>query len=636
MKKIIILVLALCLVLCACNKTPGTNPGTDPQTQTQNGDDNSGNPVTLPAAELNSLQTVGSYGEVYKALSAYAEKAYSTTTTNGAWLAGDDMAVAEEAEVEMEAPASEATFSADGAKAAGAEEGIGNGDFSETNVQTEGVDEADIVKTDGRYIYHLNDNQLIIYEAADGEANIVSETEIFDYDHDFSDYYEYFSDMYLAGDSLVLIGQYEEYSSDHDYKTEAVAQIYNISDREAPVKGDMIGQTGYINTTRLVGNMLYIISNEYVYDYDESEPTTYIPCVYRNGEEELVAIDDICLPIEVESTSWLTVSAYDVTTGERISTKTMLGSANTVYMSQNNIYVAEVTWQNDDDNTYTEDQYKVTEHKSYSTINIHKFAYDAGQIEYVNSGAVNGTLMDQFSLDEYNGNLRVVTTSNYSFYKDYHDEKHDFHHYEYGDNSMTNGLYILDESMSIIGSVDKLAEDERVYSCRFLGDVGYFVTFRQTDPLFAVDVSDPSNPKVLSELKITGFSEYLHGWKDGKLLGIGMDADDEGRTQTMKLSMFDVSDPANVTEEDKLVIPYYYSEALYNHHAVFVDVERGLIGFSAEGDGSSDYVVYSYGDDGFTEHAKLEDSYFNWNMRGVRIGNWLYIVDSESINVIEL
>jgi uncharacterized secreted protein with C-terminal beta-propeller domain len=338
----------------------------------------------------------------------------------------------------------------------------------------------------------------------------------------------------------------------------------------------------------------------------------------------------------VESTSWLTVSAYDVTTGDSISTKTMLGSANTVYMSQNNIYVAEVSWQNDDDNSYTEDQYTVTEHKSYSKIDIHKFSYDAGQIEYVTSGAVDGTLMDQFSLDEYDGKLRVVTTSNYNYYKDYHDEKHDFHHYEYGNNSMTNGLYIFDENMNIIGSVDKLAETERVYSCRFIGDVCYFVTFRQTDPLFAVDVSDPADPRVLSELKITGFSEYLHGWKDGKLLGIGMEADEEGRTQTMKLSMFDVSDPANVTEEDKLVIPYYYSEALYNHHAVFVDVERGLIGFYANAEDSSDYVVYTYGDDGFTEHAKLEGDFSYWNVRGVRIGDWLYIIDSESINAIEL
>jgi uncharacterized secreted protein with C-terminal beta-propeller domain len=147
------------------------------------------------------------------------------------------------------------------------------------------------------------------------------------------------------------------------------------------------------------------------------------------------------------------------------------------------------------------------------------------------------------------------------------------------DGSKTfNALYVLDADLQVAGSITDLAQDEVIYSARFDGDIGYFVTFRQVDPLFAVDLSNPKAPVVLSALKIPGFSEYLHLWSDGRLFGLGRDADVEtGRAGRMKLSMFDTSDPADVTERKTLLLDSDYSAALYNHKAILISRDKNLI-----------------------------------------------------------
>ena len=131
----------------------------------------------------------------------------------------------------------------------------------------------------------------------------------------------------------------------------------------------------------------------------------------------------------------------------------------------------------------------------------------------------------------------------------------------------TNRLYTFDENLKQAGILDHIAEGEEIYAARYLGDTVYFITYRNTDPLFAVDLSDLSNPKLLGELKITGFSEYLHFWEDDKLLGIGFETDpDTGRTKGLKLVMFDISDPVNLKAVDSLTINNcYHSPALYNY-----------------------------------------------------------------------
>jgi uncharacterized secreted protein with C-terminal beta-propeller domain len=603
------MVLAMCLLLTGC-KTTGTHG------KTQGGQ----NAPLKVTAELNKLKTVGSYSEIFKQLSSYYKEAqnrndgYYTTTTE------DVMEESTEVEMETEAPTAANT-------AAGESK-----DFSETNVQVEGIDEADIIKTDGRYIYYLNGNRLKIIEAKGAETVTVSETEL---SVENEDIYKYISDIYLVGDSLVAIGSRYDYNASEDV---AIAVVYDISDRTAPKQVEEFGQSGYVSSTRLVGDILYVVSTYSVWEGDiiAEEPETYVPCLYAGTENGLVEVEDICIPEEINNTSWLTVSAYDVTNRERLSTKTMLGRADNMYMSAANIYVAENVWVNEASDEYTQDQYTVTDYLNYSKTNIYKFSYADGQVEYLCSGAIVGGLLDQFSMDEYEGNLRVVTTRNDYSYRVYRDDKYDFTNYEHQSDSMDNGLYVLDPDMKVIGSVEHLGEDERVYSVRFNGSVGYFVTFRETDPLFAVDLTNPASPTVLSALKINGFSQYLHNWGDGLLLGLGMEADDEGRVETMKLSMFDVSDPTNVTEQDKTVLPYWYSNGLYDHHAVFVDVERGLVGFGVEGDNDTGYVLYRYENGGFTQFAKIAGDEYSYDARGLRIEEYFYVVTNDNVRVVDM
>ncbi len=229
---------------------------------------------------------------------------------------------------------------------------------------------------------------------------------------------------------------------------------------------------------------------------------------------------------------------------------------------------------------------------------------------------------------------------------------------------------MLDEELKVIGSLENLAEDERIYSARFIGDIAYFVTFRNMDPLFCVDVSDTAHPVLLGELKIPGFSDYLHPYGENLLLGIGYDTDDTGAVECVKLTMFDISNPLGVEEKHTLVLEHYNSsEVCYNHRAVLVDMEKNLIGLPFEGSyygkgGYQDYTqkkgyaVYGYdGEKGFYQKfekeyvRKWEPIYYhidgnrisvdgvqkeignNWNdwyymnLRGIYIGDYFYLVN---------
>lgn len=596
MKKIIILVVAMCLILTACGvKDNGTS-----------GKKDESNTNVEVMAKVNELGGAATYEEIYDLLKAYHEDENKSTSAMGV----------ETEEVVMEDSAAEAPESAV----------EGGSNHSETNVQTHGVDEGDIIKTDGEYIYYFDGSVLKIIQPKGAEAEIVSTTDMYVEDDERSLYY---SEMYLSGDHLVFIGTEYDMKS---YSDVSVASVYDISDPLNVKLVEEFGQSGYSSSTRMVGDVLYMITTYHVWDMEEDDPSTYIPEIRTLESESLVAVDCIHIPEEVKSTVWLTVAAYDVTDCITLSTISMLGRSDNIYMSTGNIYVADTEWVVEESDEYTVDQYKVVEYLDYAQTNIHKFAYSEGEITYECTGAVTGSLLNQFSMDEYDGNFRVVTTNNDYSYKVFKDEKYGFENYEYSDNSMDNGLYVLNDSLEVIGSVENLGEDERVYSVRFDGEIGYFVTFRETDPLFAVDLSTPESPEVLSALKINGFSEYLHKWGDDLLLGVGMEADDEGNVSSMKLSMFDVSDPTDVQETQKLVIPYNHSEGLYDHHAIFVDVERGLVGFGAD----EDYVLYQYGDDGFSQYAVAAGSNYGYGTRGVRIGEYLYIVGVDDISVLDL
>jgi len=175
---------------------------------------------------------------------------------------------------------------------------------------------------------------------------------------------------------------------------------------------------------------------------------------------------------------------------------------------------------------------------------------------------VPGRILNQFSMDEFDGNFRIATTTG-----------------GWDRDENENNLYVLDGDLEIIGKLEGLAEGEQIYSARFMGERAYMVTFRQTDPLFAIDLSDSENPKVIGELKVTGYSGYLHPYDENHLLGIGMEATNEGRTEGVKVSLFDVSDMENPREIGKYEVDEKWSnsEATYEHKAVLFDKERNLL-----------------------------------------------------------
>ena len=534
----------------------------------------------------------------------------------------------------------------------------GKNDYSETNVQVEGVDEGDIVKTDGEYIYVLREDELIIFKA-DGASTVrVSTTKVASgwsgetHDEEFTTN-DYASDIYVTGDTAVVVlsrYSYMPYYAEGTPKGAkeidgvvppngvdkqiSLLRIYDISDRSNPVQKAELGQDGYVLTTRLVGSTLYMISTYYVYNASEGYDDTYIPSVYHDGTAELIRAGDIAIMPYFDSTSYTVVGAYDLNGAVLSATQSVLGGGSTVYMNAETLYIAASTSRQTASDPYKDSVYTVIDYTSTNVTNITSFDTAGGALALKASGTVPGYLGSQFNMDEYDGNLRVVTTTYTQSWSEYTDEDKGWTNYVWGEGENSNALFVLNGSLNIVGQIDTLAKDEQVYGVRFDGETGYVVTFRQVDPLFAVDLSDPANPKVLSALKIPGFSEYLHVYGDGRLFGLGMDADEEtGRTSGMKLTMFNTEDPTNVTVKHSLNLDSDYSVALYNHKAILISPDKSIIAFPVD----NGYDIYGYDDStGFFKRASIEDVEWYGNGRGLYIGNFGYIVNTSGVTVLDL
>ncbi len=502
-------------------------------------------------------------------------------------------------------------------------------DFSTTTEQVEGVSEADIVKTDGKYIYYLLGNELSIFKADGASSTLVSKTVL------KGDEYDNYGDMFLKGDRLILL-QPNDYTRDCNF---VAVVIYDVSDPANPKEVATSKQEGRYNSSRMVGDYIYLISNCNINlsAIDKDNPATFVPETETNGVCQIVPSDSIYHYEEDEYDNCYTViGAFNYKDGTLNDTASLLGGTDNIYCSQGNIILADTRY-----NEHKKEETYVTEKTVVSRLTIEK-----GDIEYKTSGEVDGTLENQFYIDEYNGYFRFVTTVRTATEKrqKYANTEHEIITYS---NETSAQLTILDGELAKVGGIKDLAKGERVYSVRFMGDIAYFVTFRQTDPLFSADLSDPANPKILGELKIPGFSEYMYPYGDGKLLGFGMDADTfTGRTTYLKLSMFDVTDPADVTEQDKTIIQgYNYSPALDNHKAMLVSPSKNLIGFVArDSQGFQKYMIYVYMDGRFNLKAQITPPYENgedywkyWDAtRGLFIGENFYLVSDKGLQVFDI
>jgi uncharacterized secreted protein with C-terminal beta-propeller domain len=420
--------------------------------------------------------------------------------------------------------------------------------------------------------------------------------------------------------------------------------LYDISDPSAPEQRATFTQSGDFRSSRLYGDTLYLISSYYLpgEGMTSGEPGTFVPLIGDGDTRACMPVEDIRIMPDVRQPSYTVVASYDTGNFTRIDQKSVLGEASTVYMSYANLYLGSSVFTSEVGEPYQESVYTVEEYVDQYSTQIIRVGIDAGTLNVASQCVIEGSLLNQFSLDEYAGNLRLVVTIDSYRYRILRDESQGVESIQYDDtNVSSNALYILNPSLEVIGSITDMARDERIYSARFTGPIGYMVTYRQVDPLFAIDLSNPTAPKVTSELKIPGFSTYLHPFGQGRLLGFGYNADGAIR-EGMKLSMFDVSDPFDVREASVAGVDAYDSEALYEHRAVLVDVERNIIGFPAYSDDAPHYFMYAYDEaEGFVLRGKLpigasEYWYYAYGTRGLFIDDFLYVSSSNSLDVFNL
>lgn len=456
----------------------------------------------------------------------------------------------------------------------------GGADYSDTNVQVAGVDEADIVKTDGSYLYIVSNTKVRIV-VADGSAALDEVATI-----DLEEVGLSPSDLYIHDDRLVVLGTRwqggvgimdERMGSSliwpgYGYG-KAEARIYDVSDRSNPELERKVAFDGSLTSSRRIDDKLYMIVNQPVRwggpmplsNVREGDVMPMFEDSNDGNEAQPVGgCNDVMILPHVPSPQYLTVGVIPLDNPEMdVEREVVLGNAENVYASLENLYIATTEYR------YT---WEVDAQGPTVKTNAYRFEFTDSGIEMEAQGSAPGRILNQFSMDEHEGNFRIATTTDPIWGIDSEIV------------ASSNAVYVLSADMNTIGSIEGIAPGERIYSARFMGDRAYLVTFKQVDPLFVIDLSSPRDPKILGKLKIPGVSDYLHPYDETHLIGFGREAvegKDMAWFQGMKISLFDVADVANPREVASTVIGDRgtSSPLLYNHKALLFDKERGLIAF---------------------------------------------------------
>ena len=579
------------------------------------------------ASEKAAVTSVESYDDIYGLIE---------TMQNNNAMAGGVMLESAAADGAMAAPASGAKTEAAAEAPAPGAANPGTPDYSGTNVQVKGVDEADIVKTDGNYIYYIAGNQLNILKPDGAATRLVSSTALSSEDS----WWGYNSEMFVLGNRLMIITQsfntvwVNDANGNYQTNTDQTsAVIYDISNPAKPVQVVSLGQSGNYVSSRMIGDYVYLVTSQYIYSPVKGTPITYIPSTTDGVESKLLQPADLYVGGNPQNAAYTVIGSINLKSGANFtSAKAVFGGTSELYANADHMLLAF--------SRYTEETLPIAPDKDGKNVQITNSSTNTdlvllglseGQITKLASGNVPGSLLNQFSMDEYKDAFRIVTTLNSSQQRIFTDGVDT---YEY-DSTSANALYTLDLDLNILGKIENLAKDEFVKSVRFDGSIGYFVTFRQVDPLFAVDLSNPASPRILDTLKIPGFSEYLHVFKDNLLLGIGYNANETtGAMQGVKLSMFDTADKANVKEVNTAKVDANWTAVGSNHKAILVDAQKNLIAFPAD----SNYYIYRYTEKGFELAARvgMAADLSSWNLRGLFIGDNFYVLGESGVTVISL
>lgn len=545
-------------------------------------------------------------------------------------------------------------------------------DYSTTNVQVENVDEPDYLKNDAKYVYIISQNTLSIIDAYPAEsAKLVLKIAL-----DIES--QWIQNMFLNNDRLVIFynGQSQEeiipqfdFIPRPSYSPVTHALIVDVSDKENPEILKDYTIDGHFRDARMIGDYAYFVTNKNI---DHQYPR--LPIIMESAEPLMVP-DAFYFDNVERFSNFNTLTAIDIF-GDTITSETFLmGYSGTIYVSENNFYltyqqnlpygfyeessrdrffdvvvpllpqdlqnkikaikgdsslssarqwteISEVLQdsynqmsQSQKENLFEKIRKALADYdakiqqESLKTI-IHKISIDGDKLEYQAKGSVPGRLLNQFSMDESNDRFRVATTTEY--------------YSQYSGMMRSNAVYVLDEDLKILGGLDEIAPDESIFSARFIGDRLYLVTFQQIDPFFVIDLSSDT-PKILGELKIPGFSNYLHPYDDDHVIGVGRDTKEIGNDRVqqlgVKVALFDVSDVSNPMVIDDYIIgdSSTHSEALNNHKAFFFDKRKNLLSIPISSDTDSL--------EGITEKRIAPD----WNR-----WNGFYILDLDFKNGIDL
>jgi uncharacterized secreted protein with C-terminal beta-propeller domain len=698
----IILAVSMLLSLVACGNTETDEKENDNEnenvieTQQENGFEAILN--TNPGAHM----LASDYGDIFDLimeLNARNEERYgvSNRATRGEWGEDEVMILEQSEEVPMTttaapmgdsiAPAAEMSFDdsdmggaenyamydSDGESAMGGG-GEGSAEYSDTNVQVEGVQESDIVKTDGKHIFIASriDNSINIIKPDNGNMDLVAKIQK-DNNRDGNNFgwnsaSTSIEEMLLYDGKLITIwNKWEQFDTPqhrmYDYwgwgwgwnaNNETIVEVYDINGTfEFPIS--TYSQSGRYNSSRMIGNNIYVISSfnpPMPDDLTREDFRSYIPTYSINDDEYLVPANVIALPERIEQIEYTIIGGLDVNSPDlMVSISANIGGTFLIYASLNNIYLTRTEYDYGDD-------WGWNWWDSYTVIN--KFSIGRGYVTFVNAGRVKGSIETQFYLDEHNGFLRVVT----QVWGEMEPSEDEWWR-NWGPHGAS--LYTMDEHLNVLDEMHGIGFGENVQSVRFEGDIGYIVTFFMVDPLFSFDLSNPWNIVMLDELKIPGFSRYMHRWADGLLLGIGVEANEEDGMRTgLKVSMFDTSDNENLFERHVYIITdglnnsnqdwwsddwswsWFWSPAEWEHKSILICTDKNIIAFPYSYSFSSNnywhseyhYVVFSYDPDaGFTMIGTIEydtgDDNNWWHsggfVRGLYIGDYLYVIAEDRI-----
>ncbi|MBR5234446.1 MAG: beta-propeller domain-containing protein [Clostridia bacterium] len=511
-------------------------------------------------------------------------------------------------------------------------------EHSTTNTQVQGVDEADIVKTDGKYIYYYADNTIKIVETdADAKMKKVSEIEL----EGYVDFTANPSEMFLYNDTLVVIlketSEYQPVTYNNSFgavgdcccialKTDTIVKCFDISDKTEPKESFTHKITGdYVSSRITDGKLIAVARFSIPYnsvqadDFEGACEVVKDVCVpeysFANGEMKKIPAERIKVFDEKNPETFIVTSVVNLDS-EKSEPKVnaLLGGAEEIYCTKEEIFVAETLY-----STWTQSGEEVVSdtlgNKNEMATRIHKMEITDDGVNYSASVTVCGNFINQFSMDKHGDYFRIATNG-----------------MNWKNKKTETMVYVVDKDMKIVGFLGGIAPEEQMKSARFMGEALYLVTFMQTDPLFIVDLSDPVNPEIKGELKIPGFSTYLHPAGEGLLIGVGEGGTMTGTDGTAKISLFDVSDPYNPKELDN------YSTGTMatftGNHKEFVTVDENTFAVILYYDYSfGKAVVFSITDGGIV----IDDIYNGKSgatygkTRAVFIGENVYVVNNSGI-----